>query len=199
MADTGIDRPFFSHIFHWNLYTTHLAQSASYMLQRVPGACLPENFENLTLEMVHSRAYFGPKYSRFFVLGTANGGRGGGGRRRLGPTMDPLLVKLPNEIIKFFTHLKLCLATAIHNFKWVKVNHICLYLKPTTWKSWCFNTHFVPNNSYIKFKQLQNKIQVMLKHCSSKKSTPPFCFTNGFTIFKSVHNGEKPNTYQSHN
>ena len=28
--------------------------------------------------------------------------------------------------ILFFTHLKLCLATAIHNFKWVKWGHICL-------------------------------------------------------------------------
>ena len=28
--------------------------------------------------------------------------------------------------ILIFTHLKLCLATAIHNFKWVKITHICL-------------------------------------------------------------------------
>ena len=26
----------------------------------------------------------------------------------------------------FFIHLKLCLATGIHNFKWVKITHICL-------------------------------------------------------------------------
>ena len=25
-----------------------------------------------------------------------------------------------------FTHFKLCLATATHNFKWVKITHICL-------------------------------------------------------------------------
>ena len=25
-----------------------------------------------------------------------------------------------------FIHLKLCLATAIHNFKWVKIHHICI-------------------------------------------------------------------------
>ena len=27
---------------------------------------------------------------------------------------------------KIFTHLKLCVATATHNFKWVKIIHICL-------------------------------------------------------------------------
>ena len=26
----------------------------------------------------------------------------------------------------FFTHLKLCLATATHKLKWVKITHICL-------------------------------------------------------------------------
>ena len=35
----------------------------------------------------------------------------------------------PAELIYLiFTHLKLCLATAIHNFKWVKISHICLIL-----------------------------------------------------------------------
>ena len=29
-------------------------------------------------------------------------------------------------IIYYFTHLKLCLATATHNFKWVKITDICL-------------------------------------------------------------------------
>ena len=28
--------------------------------------------------------------------------------------------------IKIFKHLKLCLATATQNFKWVKCNYICL-------------------------------------------------------------------------
>ena len=26
-----------------------------------------------------------------------------------------------------FTHLKLCVATATHNFKWAKITHICLF------------------------------------------------------------------------
>ena len=30
------------------------------------------------------------------------------------------------QIWKFFTHLKLCIATATHNFKWVRITHICL-------------------------------------------------------------------------
>ena len=29
-------------------------------------------------------------------------------------------------LIKIFTHLKLCLAAAIHNFKWVNITRICL-------------------------------------------------------------------------
>ena len=32
----------------------------------------------------------------------------------------------PSNLIYFFTHLKLCFATATHNFKWVKISHICL-------------------------------------------------------------------------
>ena len=39
----------------------------------------------------------------------------------------------------------LCLATAIHNFKWLKITHICLICEHT-YKSWFLNTHFVPNN-----------------------------------------------------
>ena len=27
---------------------------------------------------------------------------------------------------QFFIHLKLCLANATHNFKWLKITHICL-------------------------------------------------------------------------
>ena len=30
------------------------------------------------------------------------------------------------SLIEIFTHLKLCLATATHNFKWVKIINICL-------------------------------------------------------------------------
>ena len=26
----------------------------------------------------------------------------------------------------YFTHLKLCLATAKHNFNWVEITHVCL-------------------------------------------------------------------------
>ena len=42
--------------------------------------------------------------------------------------LNPLSVKL-SEI---FTHLKLCLATAIHNFKWVKIYHSCLIWDQTS-------------------------------------------------------------------
>ena len=36
-----------------------------------------------------------------------------------GSTLQP-----PNYSIGIFTHLKLCLADAIHNFKWVKIIEI---------------------------------------------------------------------------
>ena len=55
------------------------------------------------------------------------------------------------QIIKIFTHLKLCLANAIHNFKWPKIADICLIWDQTfaSWclNSWCLNSRFVPNNS----------------------------------------------------
>ena len=35
-----------------------------------------------------------------------------------------LTLKPPNHSIRISTHLKLCLADAIHNFKWVKTIHI---------------------------------------------------------------------------
>ena len=47
-----------------------------------------------------------------------------------------------------FTHLKLCLATSTHNFKWVTITYIYLFnLTQHICKYRCFNTHFVPNNS----------------------------------------------------
>ena len=35
-------------------------------------------------------------------------------------------VKAQLSEIKIFTHLKFCLATATHNFKWVKITNICI-------------------------------------------------------------------------
>ena len=48
--------------------------------------------------------------------------------------LDPLTVKL----FWIFTHLKLCLAGAIHNFKWVKIIQIWpnrgqLFSNPADW------------------------------------------------------------------
>ena len=40
---------------------------------------------------------------------------------------------------------KLCLATATHNFQCVKMTRILFNLKPIIFKSWCLNTHFIPN------------------------------------------------------
>ena len=63
-------------------------------------------------------------------------------------TWVPLTLKPPNYSIWIFTHLKLCLANAIHNFKWVKIIQIwqnwgqlfsniadwCHILSSTSWK-----------------------------------------------------------------
>ena len=37
-----------------------------------------------------------------------------------------LTLILLGSFIDIFSHLKLCLATATHNFKWLKITHICL-------------------------------------------------------------------------
>ena len=59
-------------------------------------------------------------------------------------------------IILIFTHMKLCVATATNNFKWVKNTHISnlqVSKKYThIWDQifpnhWCLNTLFIPNNN----------------------------------------------------
>ena len=39
--------------------------------------------------------------------------------------LTQLTLQQPNSWIEIFNHLKLCLADAIHNFKWVKIIQIC--------------------------------------------------------------------------
>ena len=43
-----------------------------------------------------------------------------------------LTLSRPSYSIDFFTHMKLCLATATHNFKWVQIIHNCLNLEQTS-------------------------------------------------------------------
>ena len=51
------------------------------------------------------------------------------------------------NLTKIYTHMKLCLATATHNLKWVKITHNYLFnWWPNIYKYWCLNTHFVLNN-----------------------------------------------------
>ena len=45
-------------------------------------------------------------------------------------------------MIQIFTYLKLWVAVARNNFKWVKISHIC-----SIWKCWCLNTHFICKNA----------------------------------------------------
>ena len=56
-----------------------------------------------------------------------------------------------------FTHLKLCLATATHNIQ-VDGNYSYLInLRPNICKSWCLNTHFIPDNWFnLVIKQIKN-------------------------------------------
>ena len=42
----------------------------------------------------------------------------------------PLTLSPPNYLIWIFTHLKLCLADAIHNFKWIKNIQISNIINP---------------------------------------------------------------------
>ena len=44
---------------------------------------------------------------------------------RSGKNKYPQCVNPLSYIISIFTHLKLCLSTATHNFKWVKILDIC--------------------------------------------------------------------------
>ena len=51
--------------------------------------------------------------------------------------------------IKIFTHLKLCLFTAIHNFKFVKIVYICIKMY-ANFANWCIQIHFA-GTDYILF------------------------------------------------
>ena len=52
--------------------------------------------------------------------------------------LSPLTLWPPNYSIWISTHLKLCLADAIHNFKWVKIIQICLSVCLVEWRSTVF-------------------------------------------------------------
>ena len=53
--------------------------------------------------------------------------------------------KALNYRIDNFTHLKLCFATATHNFKWVKMTDICL-MWDQQFADFYVSTYFIPNN-----------------------------------------------------
>ena len=41
----------------------------------------------------------------------------------------------------------LCLASAIHNIKWLKITHYLFNLSTNIDVSWCLDTHFIHNTS----------------------------------------------------
>ena len=67
------------------------------------------------------------------------------------PSTAQLPITLARLSYLFFlnlTKVKLCLATATQNFKWVKINNLYLSnFRPSICKFWCLNSHFIPNNS----------------------------------------------------
>ena len=81
-----------------------------------------------------------------------------------------------------FTHLKLCLADAIHNFKWVKIiqiwqngGQLCLNLT-----GWCH----ILSWTYFKWGT----------YCAKKNKNPNICGTGGYRVL----NGVKGNGLISH-
>ena len=85
-------------------------------------------------------------------------------------TFNPLSAKVFNLI---FTHLKLCLATAIHNFKWVKIIHICLiwdriFTVPNDWTS----IYLTKTSIWCDWKVLQTIIVV---HSAWRVNDASFC------------------------
>ena len=50
-------------------------------------------------------------------------------------------------LIKIFNHLKFCLATAIHNLKWLKMTHICFIWDQTLTNIAGSAVNFILNNS----------------------------------------------------
>ena len=46
-------------------------------------------------------------------------------------SVQMLIIKTLNRIISILTHLKLCLATATHNFKWMQITHYSLIWNQT--------------------------------------------------------------------
>ena len=70
-------------------------------------------------------------------------------RQNLTSTVDPRTVRVKALSQNNFTHLKLCLATATHTFKWMKSTHVLFDLRLNICKSWCLNTNFIPNGSDV--------------------------------------------------
>ena len=64
------------------------------------------------------------------------------------------------NLVKFFSHLKLCLATRTHNFKWLKISYLYLFnLTTNLCKSWwTFRHTFILNNSDLVNSQNRLKI-----------------------------------------
>ena len=55
-------------------------------------------------------------------------------RQNLSTEVDPRAVSVNSDPTKlffllFFNHLRLCLATAIHNFQWLEMTHLCVQFK----------------------------------------------------------------------
>ena len=63
-----------------------------------------------------------------------------------------LTLQLPNYLIDFFTHLKLSLADAIHNFKWAEIVQVSQYGGERFWNlvGWCHVFPLTAGAAYLR-------------------------------------------------
>ena len=77
--------------------------------------------------------------------------------------------------IKIFCHLMLCLATATHNFKWMKISRYLFNFRLNICKFWCLNTNFVLNNKWIDRLTEYIRFQANFRPINSTRIAEKFC------------------------
>ena len=92
--------------------------------------------------------------------------------------IDHLTQCTSRYLIDIITHLKLCLATAIHNFKWVIITIYLFNLRSNIYELWCLNTDFIYKALFI------NNIQWIIGKWNGKKRLKSFLAANGLTWAK---------------
>ena len=91
-----------------------------------------------------------------------------------GLTLIPL-----SYLIKIFTHLKLCIATATHNFKWLKITHVC-YSEAKNVQILMFKHKFIANDCYL----INNKTMTVVLSSEGVNPCPAELFKLYFLSFE---------------